>query len=118
MPPTSCQKAAGTSAGLTGLFGYLGGALFANAAMGYVGWPLGLGWWFWGSVASAFFHYFDSAYLEKEIQSLESKNYNQTHKNDQQTNISKIMTKSGIIFCCYYLYRLWFGRSSEPLPEK
>jgi OPA family glycerol-3-phosphate transporter-like MFS transporter len=30
------KKAAGTAAGLTGLFGYLGGALFANAAMGYV----------------------------------------------------------------------------------
>ncbi len=30
------KKAAGTAAGLTGLFGYLGGALFANLAMGYV----------------------------------------------------------------------------------
>ncbi|HJW15529.1 MAG TPA: glycerol-3-phosphate transporter [Flavisolibacter sp.] len=30
------KKAAGTAAGLTGLFGYLGGALFANIAMGYV----------------------------------------------------------------------------------
>jgi MFS transporter, OPA family, glycerol-3-phosphate transporter len=30
------KKAAGTAAGLTGLFGYLGGALFANAAMGFV----------------------------------------------------------------------------------
>lgn len=30
------KKAAGTAAGLTGLFGYLGGAVFANAAMGYV----------------------------------------------------------------------------------
>lgn len=30
------KKAAGTAAGLTGLFGYLGGAMFANIAMGYV----------------------------------------------------------------------------------
>ena len=30
------KKAAGTAAGLTGLFGYLGGALFANIAMGVV----------------------------------------------------------------------------------
>lgn len=30
------KKAAGTAAGLTGLFGYLGGAFFANIAMGYV----------------------------------------------------------------------------------
>ena len=30
------KKAAGTAAGLTGLFGYLGGALFANIAMGFV----------------------------------------------------------------------------------
>ncbi|HWI93176.1 MAG TPA: glycerol-3-phosphate transporter [Flavisolibacter sp.] len=30
------KKAAGTAAGLTGLFGYLGGALFANAAMGFI----------------------------------------------------------------------------------
>ncbi len=30
------KKAAGTAAGLTGLFGYLGGALFANIAMGLV----------------------------------------------------------------------------------
>jgi OPA family glycerol-3-phosphate transporter-like MFS transporter len=30
------KKAAGTSAGFTGLFGYLGGALFANIAMGHV----------------------------------------------------------------------------------
>ncbi|MTI11979.1 glycerol-3-phosphate transporter [Sansalvadorimonas verongulae] len=29
------KKAAGTAAGLTGLFGYLGGAVFANAALGY-----------------------------------------------------------------------------------
>ena len=29
-------KAAGTAAGFTGLFGYLGGALFANIALGYV----------------------------------------------------------------------------------
>lgn len=30
------KKAAGTAAGLTGLFGYLGGAIFANSAMGYI----------------------------------------------------------------------------------
>ncbi|AKQ46556.1 sn-glycerol-3-phosphate transporter [Rufibacter radiotolerans] len=30
------KKAAGTAAGLTGLFGYLGGALFANIAMGFI----------------------------------------------------------------------------------
>lgn len=30
------KNAAGTAAGLTGLFGYLGGAVFANIAMGYV----------------------------------------------------------------------------------
>lgn len=30
------KKAAGTAAGFTGLFGYLGGALTANAAMGYI----------------------------------------------------------------------------------
>lgn len=30
------KKAAGTAAGFTGLFGYLGGAVFANIAMGYI----------------------------------------------------------------------------------
>ena len=30
------KKAAGTAAGLTGLFGYLGGALFANIAIGFI----------------------------------------------------------------------------------
>ncbi|MEY3412979.1 MAG: sn-glycerol-3-phosphate transporter, partial [Bacteroidota bacterium] len=30
------KNAAGTAAGLTGLFGYLGGAVFANIAMGFV----------------------------------------------------------------------------------
>jgi OPA family glycerol-3-phosphate transporter-like MFS transporter len=30
------KNAAGTAAGLTGLFGYLGGALFANIAMGFI----------------------------------------------------------------------------------
>jgi OPA family glycerol-3-phosphate transporter-like MFS transporter len=30
------KKAAGTAAGLTGLFGYLGGALFANVAVGFL----------------------------------------------------------------------------------
>ncbi|MFT4928246.1 MAG: OPA family glycerol-3-phosphate transporter-like MFS transporter [Phenylobacterium sp.] len=29
------KKAAGTAAGLTGLFGYLGGAVVANIALGY-----------------------------------------------------------------------------------
>ena len=29
------EKAAGTAAGLTGLFGYLGGAVVANIALGY-----------------------------------------------------------------------------------
>lgn len=41
------KKAAGTAAGLTGLFGYLGGALFANIAMGFIvdtfGWDGGFG---------------------------------------------------------------------------
>ena len=41
------KKAAGTAAGLTGLFGYMGGALFANIAMGYVvehfSWNAGFG---------------------------------------------------------------------------
>lgn len=39
------KKAAGTAAGLTGMFGYLGGALFADAGMGYTvqyfGWNAG-----------------------------------------------------------------------------
>lgn len=30
------KKAAGTAAGLTGFFGYLGGASFASAAMGFI----------------------------------------------------------------------------------
>jgi len=30
------KKAAGTAAGFTGLFGYLGGAVFANIAIGYI----------------------------------------------------------------------------------
>jgi len=30
------KKAAGTAAGFTGLFGYLGGAVFANIAMGHI----------------------------------------------------------------------------------
>ncbi|NLX67065.1 MAG: glycerol-3-phosphate transporter, partial [Bacteroidales bacterium] len=30
------KKAAGTAAGLTGLFGYLGGALGANIAIGFI----------------------------------------------------------------------------------
>jgi OPA family glycerol-3-phosphate transporter-like MFS transporter len=39
------KKAAGTAAGLTGLFGYIGGAVIANAVMGYLveyfGWDAG-----------------------------------------------------------------------------
>jgi OPA family glycerol-3-phosphate transporter-like MFS transporter len=35
------KKAAGTAAGLTGLFGYLGGALFANIAIGFIAEHLG-----------------------------------------------------------------------------
>lgn len=35
------KKAAGTAAGLTGLFGYLGGAMFANIAMGFIADHLG-----------------------------------------------------------------------------
>ena len=30
------KKAAGTAAGLTGLFGYLGGTVIANVGMGYI----------------------------------------------------------------------------------
>lgn len=30
------KKAAGTAAGLTGFFGYIGGSAFANAVMGFV----------------------------------------------------------------------------------
>lgn len=68
------KKAAGTSAGLTGLFGYLGGALFANAAMGYVvdhwGWDGG----FEVLVAACFLSIILIALTwKKEIQSLESK---------------------------------------------
>lgn len=36
------KKAAGTAAGFTGLFGYLGGALFANIAMGYIVYMVGM----------------------------------------------------------------------------
>lgn len=35
------KKAAGTAAGLTGLFGYMGGALFANIAIGFIADHLG-----------------------------------------------------------------------------
>lgn len=53
------KKAAGTAAGLTGLFGYLGGALFANIAMGYVvdawGWDGGFGVLIGACVLSIFF---------------------------------------------------------------
>ena len=53
------KKAAGTAAGLTGLFGYLGGALFANIAMGYVvdawGWDGGFGVLIGACILSIFF---------------------------------------------------------------
>lgn len=53
------KKAAGTAAGLTGLFGYLGGALFANIAMGYVvdawGWDGGFAVLIGACVLSIFF---------------------------------------------------------------
>ena len=46
------KKAAGTAAGLTGLFGYMGGALFANIAMGYVVDHLGWDGGFWIMIAA------------------------------------------------------------------
>jgi MFS transporter, OPA family, glycerol-3-phosphate transporter len=53
------KKAAGTAAGLTGLFGYLGGAVFANAAMGYIvdayGWDGGFIVLFAACILSIFF---------------------------------------------------------------
>jgi len=53
------KKAAGTAAGLTGLFGYLVGALFANIAMGYVvdawGWDGGFSVLIGACVLSIFF---------------------------------------------------------------
>ncbi len=53
------KKAAGTAAGLTGLFGYLGGAVFANAAMGYIvdahGWDGGFMVLFASCILSIFF---------------------------------------------------------------
>jgi OPA family glycerol-3-phosphate transporter-like MFS transporter len=53
------KKAAGTAAGLTGLFGYLGGAVFANAAMGYIvdayGWDGGFIVLFAACLLSIFF---------------------------------------------------------------
>jgi OPA family glycerol-3-phosphate transporter-like MFS transporter len=62
------KKAAGTAAGLTGLFGYLGGALFANAAMGYVvdkwGWDGG----FMVLIASCFLAVFFTALTWKKEQ--------------------------------------------------
>jgi len=65
------KKAAGTAAGLTGLFGYLGGALFANIAMGYVvdawGWDGGFGVLIGACVLSIFFV---ALTWNKEIKSL------------------------------------------------
>lgn len=67
------KKAAGTAAGLTGLFGYLGGALFANAAMGYV-----VDHWGWNGgfivlIASCVLAIvFTALTWKKEIQSLAS----------------------------------------------
>ncbi len=53
------KKAAGTAAGLTGLFGYLGGAVFANAAMGFIvdayGWDGGFMVLFAACLLSIFF---------------------------------------------------------------
>ncbi len=64
------KKAAGTAAGLTGLFGYLGGALFANAAMGYVvdewGWDGG----FMVLIASCFLAVFFTALTWKKEQTV------------------------------------------------
>jgi OPA family glycerol-3-phosphate transporter-like MFS transporter len=64
------KKAAGTAAGLTGLFGYLGGAVFANAAMGYVvdkwGWDGG----FMVLIASCFLAVFFTALTWKKEQTI------------------------------------------------
>jgi OPA family glycerol-3-phosphate transporter-like MFS transporter len=53
------KKAAGTAAGLTGLFGYVGGALFANIAIGYVvdhySWDGGFGLIIGACILSIFF---------------------------------------------------------------
>ncbi|HVK97643.1 MAG TPA: glycerol-3-phosphate transporter [Flavisolibacter sp.] len=62
------KKAAGTAAGLTGLFGYLGGAVFANAAMGYV-----VDYWGWDGgflvlTASCFLAIFFTALTWKKEQ--------------------------------------------------
>ncbi|CAM3554689.1 glycerol-3-phosphate transporter [Parendozoicomonas haliclonae] len=46
------KKAAGTAAGLTGLFGYLGGAMLANVAMGFIVDTLGWDGGFWLLIAS------------------------------------------------------------------
>ncbi len=35
MPSSGAEKAAGTAAGFTGLFGYLGGSVAASAIVGY-----------------------------------------------------------------------------------
>lgn len=55
------KKAAGTAAGLTGFFGYVGGALFANIAIGYVvdhfSWDAG----FWLIVLACIFSIFLTA---------------------------------------------------------
>ena len=62
------KKAAGTAAGLTGFFGYVGGALFANIAIGYVvdnfSWDAG----FWLIVLACVFSIFFTALTWKREQ--------------------------------------------------
>ena len=73
------KKAAGTAAGLTGLFGYLGGALFANIAMGYVvdawGWDGG----FYVLIASCLLAIIFTAFTLKR----ENDDLNNKHKHKQ-----------------------------------
>ena len=73
------KKAAGTAAGLTGLFGYLGGALFANIAMGYVvdawGWDGG----FYVLIASCLLAIIFTAFTLKR----ENDQLNNKHKHKQ-----------------------------------
>lgn len=77
------KKAAGTAAGLTGLFGYLGGALFANIAMGYVvdawGWDGG----FYVLIASCLLAIIFTAFtLKRENDQLNNKHkYTNNDKN-------------------------------------
>ncbi|MGL5681960.1 MAG: glycerol-3-phosphate transporter [Marinifilaceae bacterium] len=63
------KQAAGTAAGFTGLFGYLGGAVFANIALGYIvdhwGWTGG----FYVLIAACFLSIFFSALTwKRELQ--------------------------------------------------